>query len=784
MQVTVIDPNFPGFFDLRTIGEPLRQHIKPGKKKALELVDSLTDDELKKQQDKGLYRKIYNARCSVVENFLAARPWLERTEIEQRVGTPGVCLHVDLLHDFVGELFTRSAVKFDSDAVARVRANANKLPRSAEEASTTESTDDESLEFIKNNVRYCTFGEHAGYVSIFDILEMITSLREPRSSWAQMKISREVHTEMVALEGGMAKRETPAADLDTITKIIKACSTTVNAARRKQIIRNLNALLNGASAPDENDADATTVRESDTSTQPPSVDHPSVLTRSQDGFVKWPAFRANIPEDSGFQFKSFVKTDSFKRIENDLAPGKAFVGAPANVTWIHPEVARALAVELDMCPDVRSTIESILPKTDQPPPCRIDCVVQEEPPSGTSYRQVLDSIQHVADTEEARNLGCVGFYSVYDLIALLTGQDRHGSSKTWARIVDEKNKRRDNVNIDHVREVRAGWDNFPKYQFPGQGQKRIPVAPFNELVKIVQCVRSRNADTVKQEIANIFTRQLAGDPNLVAENVANRASTSSEERRALVHNVPSAARVEDDIDIGSIANTVIEPMSPHVLALDGNDGARDHDPERIVHVNGCPFLRVENYEKDFAVPPGFGKRSVFYVNFVGHNLKSGSDIYMFGWSDDIANRMPQHVRTYGFPTSRPQILMDSGDTPAKRIEDVCKQVVGQYKMRFGQCTEVCDFGDGGEKVMLEIVQHILSLCSHVVEKSWIDPSLIRSVPKANTHSNDKPTSDDHLQIEKERTKRSEQDRQKALFELKRSMVKRGFSVDEIRSITS
>ena len=72
----------------------------------------------------------------------------------------------------------------------------------------------------------------------------------------------------------------------------------------------------------------------------------------------------------------------------------------------------------------------------------------------------------------------------------------------------------------------------------------------------------------------------------------------------------------------------------------------------------------------------------------------------------------------------------------------------------------------------------------IVEKSWIDPSLFRFVPKANTPSNDKPTSDDHLQIEKERTKRSEQDRQRALFELKRSMVERGFSVDEIRSISS
>ena len=97
--------------------------------------------------------------------------------------------------------------------------------------------------------------------------------------------------------------------------------------------------------------------------------------------------------------------------------------------------------------------------------------------------------------------------SVYDVIGAITGLSTNKCSHVWKRLQDA------------FPEVAM---NCSKIQFPGQGQRPIPVADARGITEIIMLLRGTAAVAFRKRAADVVVRFLGGDASLVEEIVANR----------------------------------------------------------------------------------------------------------------------------------------------------------------------------------------------------------------------------------------------------------------------
>lgn len=238
---------------------------------------------------------------------------------------------------------------------------------------------------------------------------------------------------------------------------------------------------------------------------------------------------------------------------------------------------------------------------------------------------------------------------------------------------------------------------FDHFELDGQD---TPVAPLKTLLMVVQALPGENALSFQIHCMEQLCRVFAGDPSLKPELDMNFANMRPEDRRDLLKDVPGAAPVQLDTDEASTsapapapAPTPATPRSqriapgPPSLAWQGNDGCMTYSPEDIVHVAGYPLLKVLDRAMDMFVPPGFDRRLVFYILFHGYDVHTQLALYEYGWTDDLLQRMKDHVRAHGFPTSRPQVLIATGDSFPKKVEDPAKSIFASIRTKVGTNTE-------------------------------------------------------------------------------------------------
>ena len=98
--------------------------------------------------------------------------------------------------------------------------------------------------------------------------------------------------------------------------------------------------------------------------------------------------------------------------------------------------------------------------------------------------------------------------SVYDVIGAITGLPTSSNcSQAWARLKER-----------HP-EVITFCDDF---QFPGQGQRPIPVADARGITEIIMLLPGNAAASFRKKSADVVVRYIGGDPSLVEEIAANR----------------------------------------------------------------------------------------------------------------------------------------------------------------------------------------------------------------------------------------------------------------------
>jgi hypothetical protein len=364
------------------------------------------------------------------------------------------------------------------------------------------------------------------------------------------------------------RRETPAAKLDQLIKIIQACSNAVEEDRRAQIVRSLRTLIgdnstsNGANCDDfDTDMGASTssdvVGAPEKSTQQTTdvieahsngagddhadehVQRPAVAT-SCSALVRGHArvnravdlsdgrkiFLINRREDGWF-----VKNHLSGLFDTKYALNKAVEAAVRELgvsydahvetiakkgTWISRDVARKLVPE---GVDVSDAFEEKLEDFQEP--------VCDESASLT-LQQVMDSIRRVPDGEER-----AGWGSVNDVVRLVAQHGDTHVSRDREQIFSE---------IDFFSEISSDNPSVvtsENYRFPGAKEPTL-VAPYHVLVRVVWSCKGRFAQYFQARCAKLICRAFAGDDTVVDEIRANGESLDTQNRKDLVRDIPEA----------------------------------------------------------------------------------------------------------------------------------------------------------------------------------------------------------------------------------------------------
>ena len=260
-------------------------------------------------------------------------------------------------------------------------------------------------------------------------------------------------------------------------------------------------------------------------------------------------------------------------------------------------------------------------------------------------RQVFDAIRRV------QNGPYKGHGSVLDVIKLVTGSDNNYAAQIWRRILLHMNPEADDfedkaTGINLFSKLNS-WGNLPKYKFTGQGQQFTPVAPFNELVKIIPYIRSRSADAFKAEIANDFVRKFAGDQTLHAEIDANNATFTREEREDLVRGIPNASSEGVSIQTGP-SNT-----QPRITASPLEDLVTENGTilrvRRRTDAGEGVLWSIDGLES-IVIPAFMARRPGCYAGVKGRLITEDGTPY---WhvkvgldNDDIEGRPAEHSSLY------------------------------------------------------------------------------------------------------------------------------------------
>jgi hypothetical protein len=107
--------------------------------------------------------------------------------------------------------------------------------------------------------------------------------------------------------------------------------------------------------------------------------------------------------------------------------------------------------------------------------------------------------------------------SVYDVISVASGATN--TSQTFKRLVDEGEFGEQGV---------INSPNFYTHKFPGQGQRKIPVANAKGAVQLILALPGRRARAFRQKVAETLIRYLGGDDSLIAEIRANQAAAAAD----------------------------------------------------------------------------------------------------------------------------------------------------------------------------------------------------------------------------------------------------------------
>lgn len=107
-----------------------------------------------------------------------------------------------------------------------------------------------------------------------------------------------------------------------------------------------------------------------------------------------------------------------------------------------------------------------------------------------SVRDIINSIDRVPSGSENE-----GFGRVYDVVRIVSGCDNAHVSREF-----EKVKKRF-----------PEFDSLPKHQFPGPGQRHVPVADMDTLIQIVWCVDSKHARQFRAQCARMIRRIFVGE---------------------------------------------------------------------------------------------------------------------------------------------------------------------------------------------------------------------------------------------------------------------------------
>lgn len=311
-------------------------------------------------------------------------------------------------------------------------------------------------------------------------------------------------------------------------------------------------------------------------------------------------------------------------------------------------------------------------------------------------QRVLDNVRRVPDGH-----ALAGFCSVIDVVMLVTGKSQDYSGKVLRK-------------MDFRPRSPEFIQTFAEFQFKGRGQHPTPVAPVRDLIRVIFALPGQNARAFLVQCADILVRVFAGDENLHAEIDAFRKGMCADDRRDMLRGVEGAAPVEVEGE-----NLITGVPFRASQSIDPSDASQ------IVQVHGRRFLREPDVQASAVVPPGFQHRQCFYIAYHTFDVDLRQPIWSYGWTADAGTRFPQHITQYGFPTSRPAVVMSTGDCHAKAVEDCAKKMFKPFHLRVGKCTEsfACDAAQ-----MCAIAHDVFNWSRTIVNDTWVDSSIREMAP--------------------------------------------------------
>lgn len=607
INIIIREAKVPGFFDMEALASPMHTTIVNERRK-------VAADETEKEFEAGVKRtfsrKVYLVRDNVVDKFLASRPWLTKDHVLKRHGTAPFGMHADLLTDFATCVFPTHDLCIDQDKLDNIRSHAQSMPTSAEGVRMSKEIgrvdDSISLDDFKSTVRFARAGQHAGYASILDVLKKTyNGLVAPSYAFATIRKAHKVKVVDAVFKnlGIRTQRATPAANLDQMIKIVKACNNAVDEERRAQIVRNLRALLGSSSTGDtvsegavvacihDDDVYASTStqmtnqssEDDDVQLNNPPADIqdgaivPSDLLTSREKVIEDPgdnhiqSLQSPTPSGSG-SYKIVLHASDFepdhfllrplydalptqKRKRNSWQNARTkfiemYDGPFFKDGWRVPVTTVRLAL-IVLCKDDSNFVDSVsfdmrlvdaARKRGEFRPVAVtrDDVVANSARQGNmpNYQQVMNSIRRVSAVQSinAERPGIEGHGSVRDVVQLVTGCEAIYLSQHVDRVCIQL-ERNNGSNTDCVRPI------FQMFSFNGQD---TPIAPLKTLLLVVQALPGNNALNFQTHCMEQLCRVFAGDPNLKPELEENMRNMRPEDRRDMLIDVPRAAPVACD----------------------------------------------------------------------------------------------------------------------------------------------------------------------------------------------------------------------------------------------
>ncbi len=109
----------------------------------------------------------------------------------------------------------------------------------------------------------------------------------------------------------------------------------------------------------------------------------------------------------------------------------------------------------------------------------------------------------------------VQFLCIFDMIMHLCGKNVKWACRTWRRL---SNNQKDEL----ARDENSIPNQICYFQFPGQGQRRIPVATIEASMKIIMVLPGKRAKVMRLQAADILSRYIHGKDSLIEEIITNK----------------------------------------------------------------------------------------------------------------------------------------------------------------------------------------------------------------------------------------------------------------------